>query len=154
MRLSSSIIVFLILLSVEPCFAARVNPSLRQQQSVVVAKTRNKYDPELDYAKKTLQDILRQKQAAAARDTTKKEYCTNHAEELLKEIDEAERKLDQEQAQLDQLEAAKMKCGCCCPHRTKLNMEIMYQKRDLEYAEKRVPNLKKQVKHLQAWCSV
>ena len=43
---------------------------------------------------------------------------------------------------------------CCCDDYTKLQMALMYQKKDLKYQQERVPNLKDQVEHLRSWCSV
>eukprot|EP00929_Paragymnodinium_shiwhaense_P113686 TRINITY_DN81993_c0_g1_i1.p1 TRINITY_DN81993_c0_g1~~TRINITY_DN81993_c0_g1_i1.p1 ORF type:complete len:179 (+),score=40.85 TRINITY_DN81993_c0_g1_i1:80-538(+) len=108
----------------------------------------------LDHARAVIQDVLRRQEARQASDTSKAEFCKEHAEDLEKDIDEAHGDLASKLATYERLQAMEAECGCCCDNYNDIQMKLVYARKDVEYAQDRVPNLEKQAKHLDSWCSV
>eukprot|EP00747_Dinoflagellata_sp_TGD_P183186 gnl/TRDRNA2_/TRDRNA2_37903_c0_seq1.p2 gnl/TRDRNA2_/TRDRNA2_37903_c0~~gnl/TRDRNA2_/TRDRNA2_37903_c0_seq1.p2 ORF type:complete len:161 (+),score=48.59 gnl/TRDRNA2_/TRDRNA2_37903_c0_seq1:101-583(+) len=127
--------------------------SLEAARVAVRGQPRPMTDQErIEYAQKTIADVLARQKAAANGDVSKSSYCEKHGKELEDKVKEAKDYVDKVTNHKVTLQGGIDRCGCCCDDYHTLQTGLIRARKDLEYQDVRVKNLQKQVEHLAAWC--
>mmetsp|Transcript_25870 Transcript_25870/g.39352 ORF Transcript_25870/g.39352 Transcript_25870/m.39352 type:complete len:159 (-) Transcript_25870:75-551(-) len=108
----------------------------------------------LNYAKTVLEKILDRYKASVARDMTKGQYCTQHAEELETSVKKCQQDLLKAMTNQAKLEADEEQCGVDCPKYHKIQLDLINARKDVDYQRTRIGILNDQIEALGNWCSV